>query len=246
MDVKRLTRRHLQSIDPSDWLLAFDFDGTLSPIVSKPAQARTSRSFLPLLEKLSEQGALTAVITGRSLKDVKPLLHFKPDFIVGNHGMEGLETFSTAGTRARKVCRAWVKDLKASWPDIRGAFLEDKKESLSLHYRGVRSPARAREALTALVNDLRPKPRVIGGKYLLNLVPQGSPHKGLALKEVMRLSQRPFALFVGDDDTDEDGFRQKGRILSIRVGKKQGSSAKFYLPNQEGVGLLLRWLAGLA
>jgi trehalose 6-phosphate phosphatase len=222
--------------------LAFDFDGTLSPIVSHPSKAGTTRSFLPLLEKAGKQGALTAVITGRSLKDVKPLLHFRPDFVVGNHGMEGLEAFSTSGTRARKVCRAWVKDLKKSWPDIRGAFLEDKKESLSLHYRGVRHPSKAREALMSVVDDLQPKPRVIGGKYLLNLIPAGSPHKGLALKEVMRLSRRPFALFVGDDDTDEDGFRQEGRILSIRVGKKRGSAAEFFVPNQKDVGRLLRWL----
>jgi trehalose 6-phosphate phosphatase len=173
---------------------------------------------------------------------VKPLLHFKPDFVVGNHGMEGLEAFSTAGTRACKISRAWVKDLKNCWPDIRGAFLEDKKESLSLHYRGVRYPSKARQTLMTLASKLQPKPRVIGGKYLLNLIPPGSPHKGLALKEVMRLSQRPFALFVGDDDTDEDGFRQKGPILSIRIGKKRGSAAEFYLPNQKDVGRLLRWL----
>jgi trehalose 6-phosphate phosphatase len=243
LGLKRLTQRDLSSIDLKDWLLAFDFDGTLSPIVSHPSKARTTRSFLPWLEKLSERGALTAVITGRSLKDVKPLLRFKPDFVVGNHGMEGLEAFSTSGTRARKISRAWVKDLKSSWPDIRGAFLEDKKESLSLHYRGVRHPLKARQALMALVSQLQPKPRVIGGKCLLNLIPPGSPHKGLALKEVMRLSQRPFALFVGDDDTDEDGFRQKGPILPIRVGKKRGSAAEFYLPNQKEVGRLLRWLA---
>jgi trehalose 6-phosphate phosphatase len=242
LGLKRLTRHDLKSLDLNDWLLAFDFDGTLSPIVSHPSKAGTTRSFLPWLEKLSERGALTAVITGRSLKDVKPLLHFKPDFVVGNHGMEGLEAFSTSGTRARKVCRAWVKGLKSSWPDIRGAFLEDKKESLSLHYRGVCSPSTARHALAALADRLQPKPRVIGGKYLLNLVPPGSPHKGLALKEVMRLSQRPFALFVGDDDTDEDGFRQDGQILSIRVGKKRDSAAEFYLPAQKDVGRLLRWL----
>lgn len=240
--MKPLTRNQLKKIDVSQLLLAFDFDGTLSPIAKRPEQAGTSKRFLPLLKKLSREGALIAVITGRSLKDVKPLLGFHPDFLVGNHGMEGLHAFSTSAVRARKVCRGWVKDLKKNWPKISGAFLEDKKQSLSLHFRGTRDHARAKAELLALISQLQPKPRVIGGKFIFNLVPQGSPHKGAALKEVARMSKRPFVVFAGDDDTDEDAFREKLPMVSVRVGRKAGSASKFFIPNQRQLEKVLHWL----
>lgn len=240
--MKALTRTQLKKINPSHLLLAFDFDGTLSPIVKKPELAGTSKRFLPLLKTLSNEGALIAVITGRSLKDVRPLLGFRPDFLVGNHGMEGLQAFSTSAVRARKVCRVWVKELKKSWPKIPGAFLEDKKQSLSLHYRGTRDHARAKTQLLALISQLQPKPRVIGGKFIFNLVPQGSPHKGAALKEVARMAKRPIVIFAGDDDTDEDAFREKMPLVSVRVGRKAGSASKFFIPNQRQLEKVLHWL----
>lgn len=240
--MKPLTLSALRKIKLSEALLVFDFDGTLSPIVKHPSEAGTSRSFLPLLKKLSDEGALIAVITGRSLKDVKQRLYFQPDFIAGNHGMEGLEAFSTSATRARKICRSWVKDLSRSWPSIRGISLEDKRQSLSLHYRGAKDRARAKAELYDLVSRLQPKPRVIAGKFVINLVPQGSPHKGSALKEVARMAKRKFIVFAGDDDTDEDVFREKLPLLSIRIGRKRSSRAKFFIPNQKQLKKVLQRL----
>lgn len=240
--MKRLTQKTLRAIELDQTLLAFDFDGTLSPIVRHPSMAGTSPELLPLLKRLQASGMQVGVITGRSIKDVRPLLRFKPDFLVGNHGMEGLKKFQPHAKKAREVCRRWVKELKKDWPSDPGVFLEDKKESLSLHYREARDTKGARILLQKLIAELHPRPRVIGGKLLFNLIPTGSPHKGLALKEVMRLSKMKQALFAGDDDTDEDGFIMKGRIISVRVGRKSGSAAKYFIPTQRDMVSLLRGL----
>ncbi len=240
--MKQLRRKDLRKFELHETLLAFDFDGTLSPIVRKPDWARTSAELLPLLKRLSRAGATIAVITGRSIENVRPLLKFEPDFLVGNHGMEGLEAFQVRAIRARAVCRRWMKDLKKNWPRDPGVFLEDKRESLSFHYREARHRASARRELEELISNLHPKPRVIGGKLLFNVIPRGSPHKGSALKEVMRITHLRRAIFIGDDDTDEDAFVQRGRILSVRVGRTPRSAAKFYIRGQSEMARLLKMM----
>jgi trehalose 6-phosphate phosphatase len=68
-------------------LLAFDFDGTLAPIVDRPQDARVPEPVAQCLQELGSRCAV-AIITGRSVEDVKPRLGFAPQFIVGNHGAE--------------------------------------------------------------------------------------------------------------------------------------------------------------
>ncbi|MCY7314386.1 MAG: trehalose-phosphatase [Rubrivivax sp.] len=69
-------------------LLAFDFDGTLAPIVDDPAQARATPDVAARLQALAARWPV-AVITGRARADVQMRLGFKPRFLVGNHGAEG-------------------------------------------------------------------------------------------------------------------------------------------------------------
>jgi trehalose 6-phosphate phosphatase len=232
--LKRATREIFKNVNLKRILLAFDFDGTLAPIQIKPESACIAKSLLPILKKLKRDGATIAVITGRSLKDVRKRLLFKPDYLVGNHGMEGLPEFGGLASR--------VRDLKTKWPNDPGIFLEDKKESLSLHYREAKNRKAAVKELKNLIAQLNPRPRVIPGKYLFNVIPRGSPHKGLALKQVMRTAKLSHAIFIGDDDTDEDAFRQKGKILSIRIGETHDSAAKFYIRRQTDMRKLLLWL----
>ena len=70
-----------------DLVLAFDFDGTLSKIVNNPKKARIRKSTLSLIKKLHNK-YIIAIVSGRKLKDIKKLIKFKPDYILGNHGFE--------------------------------------------------------------------------------------------------------------------------------------------------------------
>ena len=84
-------------------LCVFDFDGTLSPIVAQPAQARLPpeiRKRLLALQKLTP----VAILTGRSLADIRDRLGFTTDFVVGNHGLEGLP--ESAQRRAEQTIAA--------------------------------------------------------------------------------------------------------------------------------------------
>lgn len=84
---------------------------------------------------------------------------------------------------------------------------------------------------------------MILGKSVINLVPPGAPHKGVALLEAMMTLNLKCALYIGDDDTDEDVFSLPDtNIISIRVGEKRASHAQFFIKRQTEVNNILKKL----
>ncbi len=233
----------LESLTFTKALYAFDFDGTLTPIVKRPEDAKLGPILGSLLAKLSEFGAV-AIISGRSIEDLKYRLGFEPSYLIGNHGLEGLSATKESGETARSLCQSWRDQLNQHWGALSsdsGVFIEDKVYSLALHYRKSRNKKVARLALFEKIAALKPSPRIILGKSVMNLVPVGAPHKGVALLELMIKLELRAALYVGDDDTDEDVFSLPDEgIVTVRVGHKKTSNAKFFVKRQSEVQRILR------
>ena len=76
------------------------------------------------------------------------------------------------------------------------------------------------------------------------MLPAEAPHKGLALMRERTRSGCDTAVYVGDDETDEDVFRldQPGQLLAVRVGRKRGSAAPYYIRRQAEIDRVLRSL----
>ena len=71
-------------------LLFLDYDGTLTPIVKTPQQAKIPKRTKKLLLKLRNLPSLTiCVVSGRSLSDVRKMVGVKGLVYAGNHGLEG-------------------------------------------------------------------------------------------------------------------------------------------------------------
>src|SRR5262249_12534782 len=122
--------------------------------------------------------------------------------IAGNHGAE-LPGFDAAPSHdVRRWCGSLVEALEGA----PGIVIEEKRLSLAVHYRAAPDKARARRAVLAAARALDAV-RIIGGKDIVNVMPAGARHKGLALEELLRGEDCEQALYVGDDETDEDVFR---------------------------------------
>lgn len=151
--------------------------------------------------------------------------------------------------RAESVCREWVGQLQKAWTPLKadgGTVIEDKTCSIALHYRRSRNKKSARVELFSMIERLQPSPRVILGKCVMNLIPAGGPHKGVALLEAMMKLNLKCAFYIGDDDTDEDVFALPDhRIITARVGQKSSSQAQFFLRRQTEMNRLLRMLIKL-
>lgn len=235
-------REVLEQITSSSVLVGFDFDGTLSPIVEDPERAQLRARTRRLLTTLSELYPV-AVISGRAQGDVRKRLgDVSVQAVVGNHG---LEPWGAAERYARQA-RRWLARLGRELEPHRGVVIEDKTYSLSVHYRKSRAKRAAREAIMAAAERL-PGARVVGGKLVVNIVPEGAPHKGIALERERDRLRCDTAIYVGDDDTDEDVFAldRPGRLLSIRVGKKPSSAAPYCIEDQAAIDALIRALIEL-
>ncbi len=217
-------------------LLGLDFDGTLAPIVARPSQARMRPSTRRLLARAAALYP-AAVISGRALADVASRVRGIPlQAVVGNHGLEP----AAAPGIFEQVARRWrpvLEELVRAHP---GTELEDKRYSLALHYRRSRARKRVLSDLERAVPLLGPV-RVVAGKQVVNFLAPDAPHKGLALERLRRRLGCDTAIYVGDDETDEDVFSMErpGRLLGIRVGARAGSAAPFSIPGQRSIDLLL-------
>jgi len=241
-----LARRNLDVLAQytrTNVLLAFDYDGTLSPIVRDPAKARMRARTRRALAQVAERYP-TAVISGRARDDVASYVErIRLVEILGNHGVEP----SPKMARYARAVREWAQVLRRELRDVPGVTVEDKTYSLAVHYR--RSPARrdAAQEIRRSIEGLREECRVIGGKCVLNLLPAGAPHKGQALERLRDEQNADTVIFAGDDVTDEDvfGLERSGKLLGIRVGRTSKRIPRYYLRNQSEVDAFLIHLAEL-
>lgn len=233
-------RAVLETFAASSVLVAFDFDGTLAPIVDTPGRASMRPSTRRVLAAVAARYPV-AVISGRSRRDVTRRLGAIPvRHITGNHG---LEPWGEAPAFAALV-NGWLAHLTAAIGGQPGIRIENKTYSLTVHYRGARSKAELVRTLHRVAGSL-PEARVVKGIESIALVPRHAPDKGAALGHLRRLFACDTAIFVGDDETDEDAFGSAGpeTVLAIRVGARRRSKAPYYVPSQQDVDALLAILA---
>jgi trehalose 6-phosphate phosphatase len=235
-------RALLRTYARSNVLLAFDYDGTLAPIVADPDQAHMRERTCRLLDDAAARYPCV-VISGRARADVAARLRGAGvRDVIGNHG---LEPFADAQRLSAEV-RRFMPVLEQCLAGLPGVRIEDKRFSIAVHYRRARQKARARAAVTAAAEQLG-NVRLIGGKELVNLLPQGAPDKGFALEEQRVRFGCERAIYVGDDETDEDAFArgEAGRVLPVRVGARRASCAHFYVRDQSEIDVLLEELVAL-
>lgn len=233
-------KRALRETMAREVLLAFDFDGTLAPIVTRPEAASAPSAIALRLARLASLRPV-AVISGRAIDDVRTRLGFEPQFVIGNHGAEGWQDDNeeqlASLERVRSGLRAWHERLQAA-----GIAVEDKRLSLALHYRTARNPMLARalidEALAQRADDVE----VFGGKLVVNVVPRGAPDKSTALMSLVAHTGAETAVFLGDDVNDEVVFENAPpHWFTVRVGGAMGDSrARFFLDSQALVATLLQ------
>jgi trehalose 6-phosphate phosphatase len=220
-------------------LLAFDFDGTLAPIVNARAEARMRDETRALLRTASLLYPC-AVISGRTRPDVAARVEGLPLVaVIGNHGAE--PGFGPLDPALRAQVASWRETLERTVRLLPGVDLEDKRFGVALHYRLVDEPAETERRLLEAAAALEGA-RVFRGNAVVNVVPADAPTKGDALVALCRKERAGVAVYIGDDATDEDAFRCEVVHVSIRVGACADSGAAYCLASQDEVDALLRAL----
>lgn len=245
-------KTRIKFISSRKTIYCFDYDGTLSSIVKNPADAMLNESTKNHLINIKKLVPI-AIISGRSSSTLRKMLGFEPNYLVGNHGLEGIATSESCLNNYKSISINWLQQLiylfKNQVPSLE-IELEDKEYSLSIHYKN----NFAKDKIFEKIFSLNPLPKIIEGKCVLSLLPAQHVNKGTALIDIMKTHKYTHALYAGDDVTDEDVFKIRNlpelsakqnyplknrQLLTLHVGKNLSSQAEYYLENQSDIDLLL-------
>lgn len=211
-------------------IVATDFDGTISPIVPKPAQARMLGRARQALEVLSAAPDVdVALFSGRSLDSLKQVGAYSEDWIVsGSHGAEVTGLNDTVdgplggpitSAESAKLARL-QRRLQRVFGREPGVRLERKPFGIAVHTRQVRDAQRAEELLdaaTALAEELGVELR--HGKQVREFTVRPTS-KADVLQQVREVQPDTPVLYLGDDTTDEDLFEVLGsNDVGLKIGE---------------------------
>ena len=232
-------------------IIGLDFDGTLSPLASRPSLARLpARTRHLLIELAPRLRVRLAIVSGRSLRDVRLRARLTGVYYAGNHGLEiqgpGLSWRHPQAERFPPIIRKAARRLKEELRGFSGILLEDKGLALSVHYRQV-DPIHLPAIRRILKRFLRPHAgslKLFFAKKTWEIRPVIDWDKGHALRKIAGLDRtKGTILFAGDDKTDERGFRTLGHgAITIRVGGARSTGARFRLKDALQVQSLLKLL----
>ncbi|MBI4801764.1 MAG: trehalose-phosphatase [Elusimicrobia bacterium] len=231
-------------------LVTLDFDGTLTALAQTPGQARLKPEFKAALRSLAcAPGISVFILSGRALKNVRSLVGLPNLYYGGNHGMEirgpGFAWRDAGAAKARELVAAIAADIQERFPPGAGVLVENKVFSASVHYRSLKADYRRGffSRMKTLMSAPSPTLYWRGGRKVFELLPRGAAHKGGAVKLLAGRLGCPVVATVGDDLTDEDMFMAlPGRAITIRVGRKAGSKAGYFLTSQAEVLRLLHFI----
>ena len=233
---------------PGDSLF-LDLDGTLVDIAATPDSVKTPPDLVRALERARDRhGGALAIISGRPIREIDDIL---APLALPAAGLHGLERRTHDGDHrgadplpGREMLVGAMRHFARGRP---GMLVEDKTATLALHFRACPEAEASAEAFVA---DLLDGParglHALHGRKVIELRPPGHC-KGTAIAAFAR--ERPFAdrrpVFVGDDITDEDGFREVNALggISIKVGWA-GDGTTHAGHRLESVRAVHAWLAG--
>jgi trehalose 6-phosphate phosphatase len=239
---------HAVPLPQNDWCLFLDVDGTLLELADTPGGVAVDAALHPLLARLREasRGAV-ALVSGRTIGSIDQLLNTGGLPVAGLHGCERRDARGTL--HVAPIAREQLADLRAGLERLvarhPGLLLEDKGAGIALHFlkaRELENEVRAEVALLAA--PLVPRFAILDGHAVIEVKPAAHT-KDSAVMAFME--EPPFAgrmpIFIGDDQTDYDGFAAVRRHDGMAIAVGSRVKAEWWLP---GPAAVRSWLERLS
>jgi alpha,alpha-trehalase len=231
---------HFRRARPAIFL---DYDGTLTPIVSRPEQALLPEETKQAIQELATY-CTVGIISGRDLDDVRSMVGISGIVYAGSHGFDiadrdGSRLGEEYGGEFLPALDSAEAQLRPSIEQVPGAWVERKRYAIAVHYRGVREQdvSKVEERFDHVLSAHKTL-RKTTGKKVFELRPNVDWDKGKALLTLLETLKLNWAtpVYIGDDVTDEDAFRVlRGRGIAIIVGSEGESTAHYRLSDPQQV-----------
>lgn len=199
----------------SDCALFLDLDGTLLEIAASPDRVVVPPDLVSDLASgyAALDGAL-AIVSGRTLYEIDTLLAPLRVPGAGEHGAVIRLANGDHDVAQDRVPLEWIAALEIAAQNEDGILIEGKEHTVVAHYR--RAPQKedfCRRLCAALIDGCESEFELLQGRMAIEIRPR-SITKARPVERLMATApfrgRRP--IFVGDDVTDEDGFRAVGKL----------------------------------
>ena len=227
--------------DPARGAVLLDVDGTLAPIVEHAEDARVPEATRTILIEVTKRYGLVACVSGRRAQAARQIVAIGSIAYVGNHGGELLPPGSTTTLLLDPAIATWGERVaafaeEAYTPSLRSLRVrfEDKGIIVAFHWRGARDEAEAEAALRDLAAAAERRGLAVHwGRKVLEVRPPVTLEKGHGIAALFNevLARRgaaegaaedseeagsgvAAAMYVGDDLTDLDAFRELRRMVA--------------------------------
>ncbi len=225
--------------------LFLDFDGTLTPFRERPDQVRLSEGTRRALAGLARDPRVDVlVLSGRRRADVKRRVGIPGIRCFGLHGWEGSAPAVSKASVAKLLHEA-RQQFRERLADLREIWIEEKGPVFAVHVRGAtedaarRTGAIVREVMGSFMPDLR----VLPGNQVWEVAPAELQGKGATVRALLdRMVDSPLTFYVGDDTTDESAFSVLTDGITVCVGSRRPTEAKFTLRGPQEVRQFLERL----
>jgi trehalose-phosphatase len=245
----------LRRLSGTPRVILLDIDGTLAPIAPRPEMAVVDPDMLDAIDRLTRaEQTVVGVVSGRAVADGRRLVPVAGTWTIGNHGIETMDpsgdvvVHEAARTYEQPIARALTRmtDIAGG---IDGVVIENKRWTLSIHFRV--APPEAGPLIDAAAVDISHTLGLVvtRGKGVVEIRPPTVVNKGTASVALIRrldaATSAASIAYLGDDETDEDAFRQLRaewpHAVAVRVGGPitRASAAEFTLADHHAVRDLL-------
>jgi trehalose 6-phosphate phosphatase len=226
--------------------ILLDVDGTLSPIVARPDDARLQSGARAAIEALLPHLALVAVVSGRPTPEAAALVGIEGVTVLGSYGLGDLP----------ELPAEVLAEVEAISKEIPGAHVERKGGTVAVHVREAADPDEAEMNVVRALSSIAERAHmdIARGKRVLELVPAGRDLKGEAVERTIADATLDAVMYVGDDLADLGAFAALDRaaaagVTTVKVAVRGAetpeelvSDADFVVEGPEGVVGLLRLL----
>ena len=235
--------------------LMLDYDGTLSSVVNNPARARIGREMKTTLSRLAQRDDMVlAIISGRSLTDLKSRVRLDSIYYAGCHGfeMEG-PGWSYNHPQMKQVARQVYlleKYLNGLLSGIKGCIIENKRYALTVHYRRVDKKLfpSVEKAVRQAEKKFSERMKMEPGRMIYEFKPSILWDKSRAVEMLLGLYQAddPYPIYIGDDITDEPAFRfLRHSGLTVLVENDERPQTTAAVLRLHSINQVLRFLKSL-
>ena len=205
-------------------LILLDYDGTLVEFQDHPMQANPTKAIKQILKSLSSNPHNEiAIISGRDHDTLDKWLGRLNITLIGDHGL-WYKMNQQPWRQTIMVQSAWKQSIRhvlEHFVDrIPGSFIEEKTNSLALHYRKAEPEmvaVKLREIKDALFSIKGTNPiTILPGNMVLEIKDQ-RVNKGMITRH-FDIKSYDFICVAGDDITDEDMFIALPNAYQIKIG----------------------------